>query len=320
VAGESAEELARRQRERADRLLRSAQMYERGAEGERATGAILDALRVDGWAVFHDVRWPGRARANIDHVVVGPPGVYVIDSKNWTGHIEVRDNTFRCRGRRQDKTVAAAGDAALAVAALLSAPAAATARAVLCFVRDEPVGGWCYDVMVCSTGNVRDMLSTRPAVLTPEQVGLAAIELDVAFRQAIAPPAPTGVRRPTLRSAPVPTPRPQRSAASRTRRRRPTLTGALVRLALFVLLAGVLISQLPRLADLGDSVAKALVPQPATFETCKALRKDHPNGVGTSSAVLRVKRTAHRPEVDPSVYAANSSLDTDDDGVVCERR
>ncbi len=139
MAGESAHEVARWQREKAERLLRSAEMWERGGDGEQAVGVILDQLRAEGWEVFHDVRWPGRPRANLDHVAIGPTGVFVIDAKNWSGRIDVRGQTFRRDGWRQDRTVAAAGDAALAVAALLNPDAGAVTRSALCFVRDEPV-------------------------------------------------------------------------------------------------------------------------------------------------------------------------------------
>lgn len=71
--------------------MRAAELYERGADGEAATAQALDALPKDQWTVFHDVRWPGRKLANVDHVVVGPGGVFVIDSKNWSGRVEVRD-------------------------------------------------------------------------------------------------------------------------------------------------------------------------------------------------------------------------------------
>ena len=188
MAGESAQDLARRQRERAERLLRSAERYEQGAHGERATGAILDELRQHGWAVFHDVRWPGRPRANIDHVAVGPPGVFVIDSKNWSGRIDVADQTFRRDGRRQDKVVASAGDAALAVAALVGPEACASTRSVLCFVRDEPLFGWCHDVMVCSTGNLREILLSRPAVLTVDQVRTTGLGLHLGFQANVSAP------------------------------------------------------------------------------------------------------------------------------------
>ena len=203
MAGESAHELARRQREKAERLLRSAEMYERGGDGERVVGAILDQLRQEGWEVFHDVRWPGRQRANLDHVVVGPPGVFVIDAKNWSGRIEVRDQTFRRDGRRQDRTVAAAGEAALAVQPLLSPEVGVTTRSVLCFVRDEPLSGWCYDVMICSSANLREMLLGRPPVLTPDQVRSAAVELQLGFQAAArsmpAPPPRPGARPTSIR-------------------------------------------------------------------------------------------------------------------------
>jgi hypothetical protein len=37
--------------------------------------------------VLHDLAVPG-SPANIDHLVIGPSGVFVIDSKQWTGSID----------------------------------------------------------------------------------------------------------------------------------------------------------------------------------------------------------------------------------------
>jgi hypothetical protein len=119
MAGESARAVAKRQREKAERLSRSAELYERGAEGEQATADALKLLPRDAWTVFHDVRWPGRRYANVDHVVVGPPGVFVIDSKNWSGSVTVRDDVLRQDGRSRERYVAAAADSALAVAELV---------------------------------------------------------------------------------------------------------------------------------------------------------------------------------------------------------
>ncbi len=300
MAGESADQLARRQREKAARLMRSAELYERGAQGERAVGSILDELRVRGWAVFHDVRWPGRVRANLDHVVVGPPGVFVVDAKNWSGRIHVRDDTFWCHGRRQDRVVAAAGDAALAVAGIVGAPATAHVRSALCFVRDEPVAGWCHDVMLCSTGNLREMLLTRPPVLTTEQVRLTAIELDLGFQAAAA--------------------RPQAVPAPVARRRRPARDAR--RLAVFVIAALLALLSLPYLPRAGEAVSRAILDSaaPATsYETCAALRREFPRGVGTYAAVdgLGGRRL---PAVDDRTYRANADLDRNDNGIACERR
>jgi hypothetical protein len=50
------------------------------AEGERAVGQFLDRLRSEGYEVFHDVPANG---FNVDHVIVGPVGVFSIETKTW---------------------------------------------------------------------------------------------------------------------------------------------------------------------------------------------------------------------------------------------
>ncbi len=52
----------------------------RGAAGEQATAAVLAGLATRRWVVLHDRAVPG-TRANIDHLVIGPTGVWLIDSK-----------------------------------------------------------------------------------------------------------------------------------------------------------------------------------------------------------------------------------------------
>lgn len=51
-----------------------------GWEGELATGQELNLLLRDGCYVFHDL-WMDRKRGNIDHVVVGPGGVFSVETK-----------------------------------------------------------------------------------------------------------------------------------------------------------------------------------------------------------------------------------------------
>jgi hypothetical protein len=60
--------------------------WQRGAEGERRTARLLDRLTHDGYVVFHDLAVPD-STANVDHLVIGPTGVFVIDSKQWTGSV-----------------------------------------------------------------------------------------------------------------------------------------------------------------------------------------------------------------------------------------
>jgi Nuclease-related domain len=63
-----------------------ARMWQRGAHGERHTARLLDRLTRDGYVVFHDLAVPD-SPANVDHLVIGPTGVFVIDSKQWTGSV-----------------------------------------------------------------------------------------------------------------------------------------------------------------------------------------------------------------------------------------
>lgn len=64
--------------------------FEAAAASEPRTALALRALELRGWRVLHDRRWPGTTRANVDHVVIGPPGVMVVDTKHWAGPAEVR--------------------------------------------------------------------------------------------------------------------------------------------------------------------------------------------------------------------------------------
>jgi hypothetical protein len=64
-----------------------ARTWQRGAHGERRTARLLDRLTRDGYVVFHDLAVPG-SPANVDHLVIGPTGVFIIDSKQWTGSVQ----------------------------------------------------------------------------------------------------------------------------------------------------------------------------------------------------------------------------------------
>jgi Nuclease-related domain len=60
--------------------------WRRGTQGERRTARLLDRLTRDGFVVFHDLAVPG-SPANVDHLVIGPSGVFIIDSKQWSGSV-----------------------------------------------------------------------------------------------------------------------------------------------------------------------------------------------------------------------------------------
>lgn len=65
-----------------------------GAQGERRTAALLRPLTEEGWSIFHDRACPD-SEANIDHLAVGPNGLFVIDSKLWRGGRIRPGDTYR---------------------------------------------------------------------------------------------------------------------------------------------------------------------------------------------------------------------------------
>jgi len=67
---------------------RSVRAWGVGASGEEALAHAL--TKVSGVIVLHDRRVPG-TKGNIDHIVIAPGGVFVVDAKNYTGRVELRD-------------------------------------------------------------------------------------------------------------------------------------------------------------------------------------------------------------------------------------
>jgi hypothetical protein len=71
-----------------------------GALGERVVAQTLSKLPA-GWHVFHSLPI-GADDSDIDHVVVGPPGVFTINTKHHAGKpIWVGGGTFMVNGQRQ---------------------------------------------------------------------------------------------------------------------------------------------------------------------------------------------------------------------------
>lgn len=75
--------------------LRNVEGYFKGARGEEAVAALLAVLPA-GNHVFHDVAC-GEA-GGIDHVVVGPKGVFVVETKCWAGAVTAEGDTVRVDG------------------------------------------------------------------------------------------------------------------------------------------------------------------------------------------------------------------------------
>jgi hypothetical protein len=57
--------------------------FRAGAAGEQHVVQVVTDLIDTGWTLLTDRRWPGTRRANIDILLAGPGGVFVIDVKRW---------------------------------------------------------------------------------------------------------------------------------------------------------------------------------------------------------------------------------------------
>jgi len=60
--------------------------WRRGAEGEEVVGRILEEMSASGWHVLHDVTF---GRGNIDHIAIGPGGVFAVETKSHGGNLSV---------------------------------------------------------------------------------------------------------------------------------------------------------------------------------------------------------------------------------------
>jgi hypothetical protein len=66
-----------------------------GEEGERRTAKALRQLPGPEWKAWHDLR--GTNGTNVDHVVLGPAGLFLLDSKNYSGEAIIEDDELRVR-------------------------------------------------------------------------------------------------------------------------------------------------------------------------------------------------------------------------------
>lgn len=82
------------------RGLRKVERYFKGARGEERVSEILKGLP-DAYHVFNDMP-VGRDR--VDHVVVGPGGVFSIETKCWGGHVTVEEGQVLLDGRPPDRS------------------------------------------------------------------------------------------------------------------------------------------------------------------------------------------------------------------------
>jgi len=171
-----------------------------GFEGERRTEKELGRLGRAGWHVAHDVQ---NGHGNYDHIAVGAAGVYLLESKNLDGIVEIREGVPHL-ARRHDPDATAVFERvprrALADAARLKEEIEARTghrtwvQAVVVLWSEFPAGLVEDDRCVFVHGpRLRAWLQDRPSRLAQAQAeeiaaGIASIAADAADAKEVAPP------------------------------------------------------------------------------------------------------------------------------------
>lgn len=184
-----------------------------------STADALRAVEAHGWTVLHDLHRPGRTRATVEHVAVGPGGVVVIESLRWDGEVQVVEGTLRHRGYGRTPDVASVADTASAVTALLAPTHRRAVHAVVCLLRQdlEPVAV-CGGATATGLAQLPSYLISLPTVLAPADVPLVVDYLTAELAGASSPEQLTvdDVFRPRVvwdaPDVPRPHPRPSRPA------------------------------------------------------------------------------------------------------------
>jgi hypothetical protein len=196
-------------------LTRRVEQGRAGAAGEDAVTAAVHRVIVDlgqaEWRMLVDRRWPG-TRANIDLLLVGPPGVLILDSKNWReprieqgrlwrGDEPMDDEVDKVRRQADAVVEALAGEPVLPGQSL--APTSALAFLVLARRRFKavPLDG----ITVVGELDLHPELVRLPRRLDNAAVLLLADALDRLCPPMIsAPPSASPAPRHAAPSAPVP--------------------------------------------------------------------------------------------------------------------
>jgi hypothetical protein len=175
------------------------------AFSEPRTALALRPLEDRGWRVLHDRLWPGSARANVDHLVIGPPGVAVVDTKHWAGPVELRQcRLFACEDDRHDavedllRLVTAIEELLLDLGSGpdgqpigLSAVHVLPVLALTSFSGPRRADTRVGRVRLTSLRQLPTLLAAQPTVLTPEEINRVADYLS----GQMPPPQPVAIPR-----------------------------------------------------------------------------------------------------------------------------
>ena len=146
--------------------------YRKGARGERIVGKRLTKLGEE-WHVLHSIPIGDRG-TDIDHLVIGPGGVFTLNAKNHLGHrVWVHTRAFRVDGVSKTEYLGASRSEASKTSRRLSAasgfPVLATGVIVV-LADDLKIAGMPEQTPVIARKQIAQWLSSQPVRLRQVEV------------------------------------------------------------------------------------------------------------------------------------------------------
>jgi len=151
--------------------LRHAERFFKGARGEERVAGILKSLP-DAYHVFNDFLAGGK---HVDHVVVGPAGVFAVETKYWKGSVTVEDGHVLLDGQLPDRDPLAQArkEAQLVKATLAAAGWSGSVTPVLAFASDTfcQHSAELQGAVVINSCELASGFSTERVVIPPAELG-----------------------------------------------------------------------------------------------------------------------------------------------------
>jgi hypothetical protein len=145
--------------------------WRKGAQGEHRMARQLRKLDRYRWLVLHDVTVPG-SKANIDHLLIGPPGVFTVNTKNHAGkRVWVYEQRIGVGNRKTDYLRNARWEASKVRTALEgTVDDLYVAPVVAIYAENLDVKSEPPDVLVRNALSLRRWLERIPGRYDPEEV------------------------------------------------------------------------------------------------------------------------------------------------------
>ena len=159
--------------------------WARGVEGERRAAEQLEPLLGVGYIVLYGRLIPGM-NADIDSLVIGPSGVFVVETKNWSGKLRVVNDRLFVGDNDRSWVVEQLYRNAVATQIALGdelTPARITVTPILCAIGGVATHGTAGGVHVVDGRGLAALISDRPAILDDAMVQRLARLADARLRQ-----------------------------------------------------------------------------------------------------------------------------------------